>query len=203
MNTVRIGAFSLALTLMLASVDSAAAPRIIYFNGSLAITSFDVQMPAGTGWMDAPTLVKDRKYRFAFRVFNNAGNPRNFDITNLKLLDMLKPWPQIARGDEIVYTGVHLIVGPPATGFGSYVFYQDESFSGPALPIYSSSPDFERTIEREKGTDLYVYFVWKGPTTALAMPLPPNYMPQVSMRAKELRVKWQPAGPTANLQPNT
>jgi hypothetical protein len=46
----------------------------------------------------------------------------------------------------------------------------------------------------------------KGPGSCLfyvVTTMPANYVPQVGMKAKELRMKWLPAGPVANLQPNT
>ena len=97
---------------------------------------------------------------------------------------------------------VHVTVGPPATGFGTYQFYQDASYSGPALPLYSGSPDFDVAIERGRGANMYVYFVWKGETRVISPALPGNLVPQVKLKAKEMRVKWLPEGPLANLQPN-
>jgi len=202
MKTVAIRVFALAL--LLGSMTATAAPRIIYFNGSLGVTEFNVEMPGGTGWMMSTVLEKNRRYRFAFRVVNNSGNPADFDITNLKVLDMLRPWQlPYPRGDEIVYTVVHVFVSAPANGMGAYEFYRDGSFSGPSMPAYGNAPDFDRVLDRGKGADMYVYFIYRGPTTVIGRALPGNLVPQVRVKAKEMRVKWLPEGPLANLQPNT
>jgi hypothetical protein len=202
MNSSVKGTVVLMLAMLLTSMTASAAPRIIYFNGSLGVTRFDVEMPGGTSWMLSPTLEKNRKYRFKFRVVNNSGNPANFDITNLKVLDMLKPWGTYPRGDEIVFTGVHITVMPHPQGIGAYEFYRDETFTGP-MPQYAMAPEFDRVLERGKSADIYVYFIYRGATTVIAPALPGNLVPQVKVKAKEMRVKWLPEGPVANLQPNT
>src|SRR5262245_40314151 len=49
-------------------------PRIMYFNGSLGITSFDVQVEGRPGdWSKASIFEAGKRYRFAVRVLNNAG----------------------------------------------------------------------------------------------------------------------------------
>jgi hypothetical protein len=201
-NTVWFRTFAVTIPAMLLAVAAKTAERIIYFNGSLGITAFNVERPAGGNWILTPDLQYKKKYRFVFRVVNNSGDPGHFDITNLKLVDLLKPWPPMPHGDEIVFTGVKVSVSPPPAGRGSYHFYQDESYSGSYKLDYSNEPDFDRAIERAKSTDMYVYFIWNGPSSVIAH-LPGKYIPQVSMKGKELRVKWLPDGPVANLQPNT
>ena len=176
---------------------------IIYFNGSLGIDSFDIQGQSNGSWAPAKHLLPEQKYRFVVRVLNNSGNPRNFDITNLKLIDLLKPWPTIPTGQEIVFTGIKIQIAPPAGGIGAYQFYSSSTYSGPASPAYGNDPDCNQALDRGEKKTLYAHFIWKRGPIPIAPALPGMYVPQVSVTAKEMRVKWLPAGPRANLQPNT
>lgn len=187
----------------LVSTAAAAGASVIYFNGSLGISRLSVEMSQDgkSGWAQAQSLQKNLHYRFVFRVVNNTANPKSFNLNNLRLVDFLKPWPTVPRGDEIVYTDVSFLLKNP-NGSSCFSFYPNASYTaGTGSQSYSGSPDSDRSIPRDASTDYYVHFKWQCDPTAILVSVPPKATPQVSMKAKELKVRWMPSGPWANLAP--
>jgi hypothetical protein len=185
-------------------------PRIIYFNGSLGITSFDVQVEGKPGdWSKATFFEAGKRYRFAVRVLNNAGDPAAIDLTNLRVIDLFNPLnlfrpfhaPALPHGENIAYAKIKVVTCPLPGGFNAYRFYRDSSYAGPWQPV--GDAEFNEILVRGKDAHLYIYFKWDAGPVKISPSLPGQYVPQVKMKAKELKICALPEGPLANLQPNT
>jgi hypothetical protein len=174
--------------------------RIIYFNGSLAITSFEVECKTSSGvWETSALLQQGKLYRFAARVLNNAGNPNGIDLTNLRVIDVLTNplFPWLKRGQEIAYAKVTVAVAPVPGS--AYRFYSSESYG---IEMPNGVAELDKILHRGKQATLYIYFKWSGAPLKVSG-LPGTYVPQVSLNARELRIAKLPEGPLARLQPNT
>jgi hypothetical protein len=183
-------------------------PRIIYFNGSLAITSFNAEFNfGGNHWALANRLDVNEEYRFAIHVLNNSGNPANIDITRLTLSDLLSPknaFPvfgpllSLPHGVPILYSNIIIDIRTRGPG-QAYHFYEGQGFTTWQL---SGHCEFDGPLARGHSAVLYVYFKWVAPPMWISPSLPGPFVPQVSMSATELRAA-KLGGPIANLQPNT
>ena len=173
----------------------------IYVNGNLSIESFLLQEWKDKTWTTATMLNPDHKYRFAVRVRNNAVAVGTLDLSQT-LLSALIPGVGyiLPRGQVIVFGGVKVSISGQPTALNAYHFSGNSDYSGAYTPAVS----VEAPVPLRNGevVTLFAHFIWKAGAVKVS-PLPPTYLPRVAINARELKTNELPAGPLANLQPNT